>query len=121
MVHGRRIRDCSRPGCDRPADYMLEGSKDGEGVVMRQAVCEWHARDIATPCSVEGCDLIGVNKAPGHGRRADGTFEPIEIRFCREHFELVWRSAMVTLKGVARVMHDGQGHLKMLPPQIGRG
>jgi hypothetical protein len=100
---------------------MLEGRKDGvEGVQVRQPICEWHANDLAQICHVEGCDLLGIAKAPGTGTRPDGTVEPYGLQFCREHFDALWQGATVTLKGGRVVIHDGHGKLKTVR-NIGNG
>lgn len=113
---------CSRPGCNRPATARLEGTDFDGAAVDVGAVCERHLRDMTAPCCVAGCDLIGLEKAPGTGGRADGSTEPIELRFCREHYRLIWAgAATVTLKNGDRMIHDGQGRLKSLPRTIRRG
>jgi hypothetical protein len=74
-----------------------------------------------TPCVADGCDrqpdvaikIVGASAATG---------EPKEelVRFCDSHWQQFQDAPTVTIDGITMV-HDGEGNLRRLPPNIGQG
>lgn len=113
---------CDRSDCGEPADYMVEVQRADTGELEQHSICEWHFRDFTSLCDIEGCEFLGHNKAPARGTRDDATKEALTLRFCDPHLHDIRAGEVtVTLKGGVRLVHDGQGHLKLLPRNIGRG
>lgn len=111
---------CDRPGCGAPADYLVEGRNKLTGEPVRHPICEQHFRDLTTPCAADGCDMVGRWVIDWKGHLPDGTERTEEVRFCDEHWHELQSSVAVTVNGVSMI-HDGQGHFKALPGDVGRG
>jgi hypothetical protein len=84
-------------------------------------VCGEHYTDLTSPCVVDDCANVGMNVIAMRGHSIDtGEYRESEVRMCNECVEEFRASAAVTINGV-RMIHDGHGHLKALPSNIGRG
>jgi hypothetical protein len=85
-------------------------------------LCEHHAGEIESKlCENEGCTrfaalVVGID---GHDYET-GAPKQDELRACEPCWEALQSAPSVTLNGV-RMVHDGNGRMKALPPNVGRG
>jgi hypothetical protein len=85
-------------------------------------LCDRHAAEIEDKlCERDGCVRYAelVIALTGH-HHATGAPHSDELRLCEPCWELMQSAPSVTLNGI-RMVHDGSGRMKALPPDVGRG
>lgn len=120
------MRPCSHHDCSVPAvrEVRWEQPVPPTNIPRLLAVqlCERHAAEIEERlCQRDGCPRYAelFIEVDGHNIET-GTPQHDELRLCEPCWGEMQAAPSFTLNGV-RMVHDGSGRLKALPPNIGRG
>jgi hypothetical protein len=121
------VAQCSRRDCTRPAVREVRWEQPwptphDEPQIIGVELCEAHATEQeAKRCERHGCPRLAAVVIGLDGQDyATGAARQEELQMCTQCWEAVQHAPSVTINGV-RMVHDGSGRMKALPPEIGRG